>query len=90
MSVKEKSITINSNTFNNFDEFYHYMDTHRASKEKTIHSLEKNLKFYEQKYEMSTSEFVENIVGTPAEDTFDFIRWAGDYESYCELTNGKK
>ena len=90
MSVKERPLTINGVTFNNYEGFYHYVDTHQSSREKTICSLENQLKTYEEKYKMPTSEFVKNIVGSPAEDSFDFIRWAGDYESYCELTNGKK
>lgn len=90
MSVKEKPITINDITFNSFEEFYNYMATHRPPKQEVIHSLEEDLRAFEQKYHMSTEEFVNTIVGTPAEDEFDFMVWAGYYRSYRRLTNGKE
>lgn len=90
MSVKERPITLNDITFNSFEEFYNYFSTHRAPKEKTIGDLERQLRFYEQKYNMSTEEFVNTIVGTPAEDEFDFMVWSGYYRSYQRLTNGKE
>ncbi|MDI6794765.1 MAG: hypothetical protein QME81_18180 [bacterium] len=87
MSVKERSITINGRTFNTFEKFYNYMDTHRASKEKAICTLKEKLKFCEQKYQISSEEFINTIGGTSADDIFDFIRWLGHYRSYRNLTD---
>ena len=89
MAVKERPITINSTTFNNYGEFRNYVFTHRAHKEEVIHSVEKDLNFYEQRYHMPTSEFIKNIAGTPAEDEPDFISWIIHYDTYQRLTNGK-
>jgi hypothetical protein len=89
MAIKERPITINGITFNNFEEFRDYVLKNRPSKEESIQHLKNKMSFFEQKYKMSTEEFVQNIVGTPADDTPDFIRWLCHYESYRKLTNGK-
>ncbi|MBU1262672.1 hypothetical protein KKG61_06435 [bacterium] len=90
MSVQERPLTINGVTFNNYESFRDYVFAHRATKEDSIHHLEKKMNFFEQKYNMSTSAFIHNVVGTPADDTPDFIGWLCHYESYCKLTNGSK
>lgn len=90
MAIKERPITINGITFNNFEEFRDYVFAHQATRESSIREIRKKLKSFEDKYQMSTDEFVQEVVGTPADDTPDFIRWLCHYKSYCELTNGKE
>jgi Rad3-related DNA helicase len=90
MAIKERPLTINGITFNNYEEFRNYVMSHRASKEEVIRSVEEDLKFYENKYKMSTKEFIEKIAGTPADDEPDFIVWLSNYDTYKRLTNGKE
>lgn len=88
LSIKERPLTIRGITFNNYEEFREYVLSNRISKEDSIRHLEEKMNSFEQKYKMSTQEFAQKIVGTPAEDTPDFIHWLCHYKSYCKLTDG--
>jgi len=44
---------------------------------------------YEKKYKMRSEVFFKIIVGTPAEDTPDFLTWASCYRSYFRLFQSK-
>lgn len=75
-----------------FEEFVAYLDSIRPDSEEVEHlrlkalaETKQRLEEYEQKYGMTTQQFIEKIYGTPAEDTADFIAWGMDYETYQHL-----
>jgi len=83
MKVNEIPIRVKERTFNTFEEFYQYALAHKESEPEALDRLKRELEKFEQRYAMSSEEFYEKIVGTPAEDEIDFIIWAGVYEVYC-------
>lgn len=86
MRIEEKPLRIGDLTFASFEEFADYVKAHRLPKEQVIARLKKELKGYEEKYNMSSEEFYLKIANTPAEDEIDFLNWKMAYESYLELT----
>jgi len=51
--------------------------------------LSRQLHEYEEKYNVRSEIFYRLIVGTPAEDTPDFIEWAMCYRSYFRTLQSK-
>ena len=86
MKIEEKPLKIGDLTFANFEEFAEYVKAHQLPKEEVIERLRKELKGYEEKYNMSSERFYHEIANTPAEDEIDFLNWKMAYESYRELT----
>jgi hypothetical protein len=83
MKVNEIPIRVKEMTFNSFEDFCQYALAHKESEPEALERLKRELEKFEQRYGMSSEEFYEKIVGTPAEDEIDFIIWAGMYEVYC-------
>jgi hypothetical protein len=54
-----------------------------------IAKLSQQLHEYEEKYNLRSEIFYKLIVGTPAEDTPDFIAWAMCYRSYFRSLQSK-
>jgi hypothetical protein len=86
IKVNEIPIRIGGRTFHTFEDFYQYVSAHKASEDEALQRLKGELDKFEQRYGMSSEEFYETIVGTPAEDEIDFIIWAGIYEVYRRKT----
>jgi len=84
--VNEIPIRIKGRTFHNFEALYQYVQAHKESETEVLQRLKSELEKFEQRYGMSSEEFYQTIVGTPAEDEMDFIIWAGIYEVYRRKT----
>lgn len=85
MKIEERPLKIGDLTFQNFEEFAQYVKAHQLPKEEAIKRLEKELKGYEEKYNMSSEQFYQEIANTPAEDEIDFLNWKMAYETYREI-----
>jgi hypothetical protein len=59
------------------------------STDTAIAKLSQQLHEYEKKYNLRSEIFYKLIVGTPAEDTPDFIGWAMCYRSYFRTLQSK-
>ena len=62
--------------------FIHQVTSGTLSTDKVLTKLTEDLYSYEKKYNMRSEVFYNLIVGTPAEDSPDFINWAICYRSY--------
>jgi len=62
--------------------FMHHVTSGALSADKVLAKLSEDLYLYEKKYNMRSEVFYNLIVGTPAEDSPDFINWAICYRSY--------
>lgn len=63
-------------------EFIQQVRSGTLSADAVIAELADELPSYENKYKMRSEVFQALIVGTPAEDTPDFLNWAMCYRSY--------
>jgi len=61
----------------------------RLCADTAIAKLSQQLHEYEEKYNLRSEIFYKLIVGTPAEDTPDFIAWAMCYRSYFRTLQSK-
>jgi hypothetical protein len=59
------------------------------SEDRAIAELSEELQQYERRYRLRSEIFYRLIVGTPAEDTPDFISWGICYRSYFRLMQSK-
>jgi len=66
-------------------EFIEKLSQQALSKDEVLNKLAEELYHYEKKYGMRSELFYRIIVGTPAEDTPDFLTWASCYRSYFRL-----
>ena len=64
------------------EEFVGKISNLELSEDRVISKLSEELQKYEKKYKLRSEIFYKLIVGTPAEDTPDFIAWAICYRSY--------
>jgi len=71
------------------DEFYQKVSNFELSSNKAITKLSEQLHQYEKKYNLRSEIFYKIIVGTPAEDTPDFIAWAMCYRTYFRTLQSK-
>ncbi len=73
-----------------YKDFCELWEANRPKKEDVLARVKAVLREYEEKYNMTTEEFVKTIYGTPAEDTADFLDWGMGYEAYLRLTKGEE
>ena len=71
------------------DEFNQRVSSLELSSNKAITKLSEQLHQYEKKYNLRSEIFYKIIVGTPAEDTPDFISWAMCYRTYFRTLKSK-
>ena len=71
------------------DEFLEKITNLELSEDQAISKLSDQLQKYEKKYNLRSEIFYKLIVGTPAEDTPDFISWAMCYRSYFRVMQSK-
>ena len=71
------------------DEFVGKINNFELSEDRAISKLSEQLQKYEKKYNLRSEIFYKLIVGTPAEDTPDFISWAMCYRSYFRIMQSK-
>ena len=71
------------------EKFIREMSNLELSKDTTIAKLSQQLHGYEEKYNLRSEIFYKLIVGTPTEDTPDFIEWAMCYRSYFRTLQSK-
>lgn len=71
------------------DEFVGKISNLELSEDRAISKLSEQLQQYEKKYNLRSEIFYKLIVGTPAEDTPDFISWAMCYRSYFRIMQSK-
>lgn len=57
--------------------------------DKSVAALADQLHAFEKKYNLRSEIFYKIIVGTPAEDSSDFIEWAICYRSYFRALQSK-
>jgi len=69
--------------------FIHQVTSGMLSTDKVLTKLSEELYSYEKKYNMRSEVFYNLIVGTPAEDSPDFINWAICYRSYFRTLQSK-
>ena len=69
--------------------FIHEVTSGNLSANKVLSKLSEELYCYEKKYNMRSEIFYNLIVGTPAEETPDFINWAICYRSYFRTLQSK-
>ncbi len=69
--------------------FIHQVTSGTLSTDKVLTKLTEELYSYEKKYNMRSEVFYNLIVGTPAEDSPDFINWAICYRSYFRTLQSK-
>lgn len=69
--------------------FIHQVTSGTLSADKVLTKLTEELYHYEKKYNMRSEVFYNLIVGTPAEDSPDFINWAICYRSYFRTLQSK-
>ena len=70
-------------------EFVEKMSKLELSEDQAVSELTETLQEYERKYKLRSEIFYRLIVGTPAEDTPDFISWAMCYRSYFRVMQSK-
>ena len=71
------------------EEFIREVSNFEFSTDAAIAKLSQQLHEYEEKYNLRSEIFYKLIVGTPAEDTPDFISWAMCYRSYFRTLQSK-
>ena len=71
------------------EEFNQKVSNFELSSNKAIAKLAEQLHKYEKKYNLRSEIFYKLIVGTPAEDTPDFIAWAMCYRTYFRTLQSK-
>ena len=71
------------------DEFVGKISNLELSEDRAILKLSEQLQQYEKKYNLRSEIFYKLIIGTPAEDTPDFISWAMCYRSYFRIMQSK-
>ena len=71
------------------EEFIQKVSSLELSPDKAIAKLVEQLYEYEKKYSLRSEIFYKLIVGTPAEDTPDFIAWAMCYRTYFRTLQSK-
>ena len=71
------------------EEFNQKVSSLELSSNKAIAKLSEQLHQYEKKYNLRSEIFYKIIVGTPAEDTPDFISWAMCYRTYFRTLQSK-
>lgn len=71
------------------EEFIEKASQHNLSEDDALNKLAEELYQYEKKYKMRSEVFFKIIVGTPVEDTPDFLTWASCYRSYFRLFQSK-
>jgi len=71
------------------EEFIQQVGSLELLHDKAIAKLAEQLHRYEKKYNLRSEIFYKLIVGTPAEDTSDFIEWAICYRSYFRTLQSK-
>ncbi|MBN1639502.1 MAG: hypothetical protein JW866_11070 [Ignavibacteriales bacterium] len=71
------------------EEFIEKVSKRNISEDDALNKLAEELYHYEKKYKMRSEVFFKIIVGTPAEDTPDFLTWASCYRSYFRLFQSK-
>lgn len=71
------------------EEFIEKVSQRNLSENDVLNKLAEELYQYEKKYKMRSEVFFKIIVGTPAEDTPDFLTWASCYRSYFRLFQSK-
>ncbi|MBL7073663.1 hypothetical protein ISS37_00290 [candidate division KSB1 bacterium] len=71
------------------EEFTQKVNSLELSPDKAIAKLAEQLYKYEKKYNLRSEIFYKLIVGTPAEDTPDFIAWAICYRTYFRTLQSK-
>lgn len=69
--------------------FIHQVTSGTLSTDKVLINMAEELHRYEKKYNMRSEVFYNLIVGTPAEDSPDFINWAICYRSYFRALQSK-
>jgi hypothetical protein len=70
-------------------EFVEKVGELELSEDQAIAELTEELQQYERKYRLRSEIFYRLIVGTPLEDTPDFISWGMCYRSYFRLMQSK-
>jgi len=70
-------------------EFVQEISNLDLSTDTAIAKLSQQLHEYEKKYNLRSEIFYKLIVGSPAEDTPDFIAWAMCYRSYFRTIQSK-
>jgi hypothetical protein len=83
MSTEDKSSKMSK------EEFIQKVSSLELSPDKAIVKLAGQLHEYEKKYNLRSEIFYKLIVGTPAEDTTDFIAWAICYRTYFRTLQSK-
>ena len=71
------------------EKFVQEISNLELSTDTAIAKLSQQLHEYEEKYNLRSEIFYKLIVGTPAEDTPDFIGWAMCYRSYFRTLQSK-
>ena len=71
-----------------FKEFGKHWEANKPRKMNVLIRIKTILQDYEEKYGMKTEEFAKNILGTPAEDTADFLDWGMAYRAFIRVTAG--
>jgi hypothetical protein len=71
------------------EKFIREISNLELSTDAAIAKLSQQLHEYEKKYNLRSEIFYKLIVGTPAEDTPDFIGWAMCYRSYFRTLQSK-
>jgi len=71
------------------DELIGKVSNLELSADRAIAKLSEQLHGYEKKYNLRSEVFYKLIVGTPAEDTSDFIAWAMCYRGYFRTLQSK-
>lgn len=71
------------------EKFIREISNLELSTDTAIARLSQQLHEYEEKYNLRSEIFYKLIVGTPAEDTADFIGWAMCYRSYFRTLQSK-
>ena len=71
------------------EKFVREISNLELSTDTAIAKLSQQLHEYEGKYNLRSEIFYKLIVGTPAEDTPDFIGWAMCYRSYFRTLQSK-
>jgi len=69
--------------YQNTDAFFNKMIDYQISELKLgLHNIEKDLKEFEQKYEMTSKSFYSKFEIGEIDDQEDFMIWAGIYEMF--------
>ena len=96
VKVKEKKKETARNRIPSFEEFLAILEKSRSysTKEDVVKSLKEEIKNYEKKYKMKTSEFIKRYDSGEFEmdDSYpdhELFIWRNSYRSYQELTAKK-